>query len=240
VSAVRSDTGPFTIVPEWLLDAEISDRALRLYAVLGRYADRNGRAHPTRRRLAERLRCSLNSLDRARQELEQAGALEIDRRFSADGDPTSSMYTLRRGIPTAGERGIPTGAAQNENQVERDTADAEASAAAGEVVDLRLRTAQGVVATVVDAFSERGVPIPSRHRGIIGRQAAELLESGFDWEAVVLACVTALRRGEPQNAHFVAGDLAMASSGQRITRREYERALQDEMELAGGGRRGAA
>ncbi len=88
-----------------------------------------------------------------------------------------------------------------------------------------------VLAAVSEAFTAKGIPISTRHRGILGKQARELIDSGFEFDAVVLACVMALRRGEPQNAHFIAGDLVTAKAGQRLTRREYERALQDEMEL---------
>jgi len=88
-----------------------------------------------------------------------------------------------------------------------------------------------VLAAVSEAFTAKGIPISTRHRGILGKQARELIDSGFEFDAVVLACVTALRRGEPQNVHFIAGDLVTAKAGQRLTRREYERALQDEMEL---------
>lgn len=92
-------------------------------------------------------------------------------------------------------------------------------------------TAQDVVATVCDTFAAKGIPLPSRHKGIIARQAKELLGDGFDYETVVIASVIALRRAQPQNLHFVAADLVMARAGERMTRREYEKALQDEMEL---------
>ena len=56
----------FAIIDEWLLDLDISDRAVRLYAVLARYADSETlKAYPSRGTLAERLRCSKASVDRA-------------------------------------------------------------------------------------------------------------------------------------------------------------------------------
>lgn len=93
------------------------------------------------------------------------------------------------------------------------------------------RNAQGAIATVCDTFMAKGIPIASRHKGMLARQAKELLSDGFEFETVVIASVIALRRGEPQNAHFIAGDLVMARAGERMTRRQYEKALQDEMEL---------
>jgi hypothetical protein len=95
-----------------------------------------------------------------------------------------------------------------------------------------IETAHDVVKLACDVLE--GTPIPSAHRGIIGRHAKLLLADGFDGELLVVAAVTALRRGAPQHMQFIAADLAMARGGKRMTRREYERALQDEVELRGG------
>lgn len=105
----------------------------------------------------------------------------------------------------------------------------------GATPDERGPNAATVLRVVAETFAEHGVPVSSRHKAIIGKQAKELLEDDFDEQTVIVASVIALRRGQPQNMHFVAADLVMARAGQRMTRREYEIALQDEMEL--GGRR---
>ena len=76
----------FGRVPTWLLDAAVSDRAIRLFALLTRYADREGRGFPGRRVLADRLRCSVDSIDRALRELVTAGALRVEERWNVDGD----------------------------------------------------------------------------------------------------------------------------------------------------------
>ena len=56
----------FSIVPEWVLDADISDAALRLYAVLLRYGQSSGNRMPSRALLARRLRKkSKDTVDRA-------------------------------------------------------------------------------------------------------------------------------------------------------------------------------
>ena len=85
----------FAMVPEWILDAEVSDRAVRLYAVLARYADGSGRAWPGRALLAKRVRCSKDSIDRAMAELVAVGAITKRGRVSADGDQTSNLYVVR-------------------------------------------------------------------------------------------------------------------------------------------------
>ena len=81
----------FAIIDEWLLDLDISDRAVRLYAVLARYADSETRkAYPSRDTLAGRLRCSTKSVDRAAQELVESGAMTKKHRHNS-----SIIYTLR-------------------------------------------------------------------------------------------------------------------------------------------------
>lgn len=109
---VYSDTGPFAIVPEWLLYSDVSDRALRVYAVLGRHADADGHSHPTRRRLWGLVGCSERSLDSAVRELVAAKALIVEHRRSENGDPTSNEWILLRAAP-GGARNAPTGGAEN-------------------------------------------------------------------------------------------------------------------------------
>src|SRR3954447_4698798 len=71
----------FAIVPEWVLDADISDAALRLYAVLLRYGQSSGHRMPGRRLLAARLqKRSRDSVDRALKELVRVGAVVVQHR----------------------------------------------------------------------------------------------------------------------------------------------------------------
>lgn len=84
----------FAQIPEWVLDSPISDRAVRAYCVLARYANSDSRAHPGRRKMADRMDCSTDSLDRALKELVAIGALEIRARFRENGDRTSNDYHL--------------------------------------------------------------------------------------------------------------------------------------------------
>jgi hypothetical protein len=93
----------FAIIDEWLLDLDISDRAVRLYAVLARYADsETHKAYPSRGTLAERLKCSKASVDRASQELVEAGAMKKKQRHNS-----SVVYTLQVSSPMT--RGVVTG-----------------------------------------------------------------------------------------------------------------------------------
>ena len=89
----------FSIIPEWVLDADISDRAIRVYLVLARYADNDTlQAFPSRDTLAKRCRCHWRSIDRAIDELVVLGAVVKTHRKNGDSYQ-SNLYTLRRVLP---------------------------------------------------------------------------------------------------------------------------------------------
>jgi hypothetical protein len=93
-------------------------------------------------------------------------------------------------------------------------------------------TAADVIACVVDWFSLKNIPISSRWKGMIGRQAKELLADGFDFDTVVAASILAIRRGGPHLVHYIAGDLVAAKAGEWIpTRDVYRKKLEDEIEI---------
>ena len=86
----------FSIVPEWVLDASVSDRAVRIYALIARYADNDTlQAFPSRETLAKRAGCNVKSVDRAIAELQTVGALIKSHRRSGDAYQ-SNLYTVRR------------------------------------------------------------------------------------------------------------------------------------------------
>lgn len=89
-----SDIGAFSIMPDWIIRSMVSDRAKCLFALIGRYADRDHEAFPSRRALAAVLRTSVNSIDRATKELVDIGALEVLPRVDHAGDRTSNLYRL--------------------------------------------------------------------------------------------------------------------------------------------------
>lgn len=109
----------FAIIPEFVLHADISANAVRLYGVLNRFANGYGRAWPSRNTLADIMRVSKATIDRAKDELVGIGALTVEPRTNPTGDPTSNLYILnirpfessqaRRGSPTGADRGSPTG-----------------------------------------------------------------------------------------------------------------------------------
>ena len=94
-SAVTVDNR-FAMIPHWLILSNISDGALRLYAVLMKYAEGGTlQAFPSRARLAADMRKSVKSVDRHLKELEALGAVRVQRRKKAGShENRSSVYTL--------------------------------------------------------------------------------------------------------------------------------------------------
>lgn len=86
----------FSIVPDWVLDAKISDKAVRVYGILARYADNETLvAFPKRETIASRIGCHVKSIDRALQELVKIGAITKQHRLNANGYQ-ANLYTLKR------------------------------------------------------------------------------------------------------------------------------------------------
>ena len=92
----------FAIVPQWLLEAPVSDAAVRLYGLLARYGNSSGRRMPSRQTLADSLRRSTDSVDRALRELEACGAVVVRRRRDGTTNLTN-LYQLRTSPPGAPE-----------------------------------------------------------------------------------------------------------------------------------------
>lgn len=95
MAKLQSDLGRYGITPEWLLDTDISDRAIRLFSTLAaKYCDRDTQAaFPSRTTLAANLGCSTDSIDRAIKDLERVGALEVERRWVGK-EQITSVYVI--------------------------------------------------------------------------------------------------------------------------------------------------
>jgi hypothetical protein len=94
----------FAIVPEWLLDADVGDCAVRLYAVLLRYGNSSGARMPGRATLARRLRKkSTDTVDRAMHELVAVGAVRVEHRY-AGRQRLTNRYHVRTSRPESSKR----------------------------------------------------------------------------------------------------------------------------------------
>lgn len=91
---------PFAQIPEWIIDADISDRAVRVFAVLNRYANDAGYAFPGRTRMAQRCLCSSASIDRALNELRDIGAITSVQRIE-NGAIIGNDYWLWPATPSS-------------------------------------------------------------------------------------------------------------------------------------------
>lgn len=95
---VRSDLPRYGRTPRELLrDPNMSDRAVRLYALLDDYAGVDGRAFPSRATLASACGCSVPSIARDLAQLVKTGWIVATQRFDATGRQTSTLYALTAG-----------------------------------------------------------------------------------------------------------------------------------------------
>lgn len=92
----------FSIIPHWVIFSGISDGALRLYAVLMKYADGStGQAFPSRATLAKAMnKKSVRSIDGYLRELRDVGALAVQRRRRNDSKENwTNLYTVKTEAP---------------------------------------------------------------------------------------------------------------------------------------------
>jgi len=114
--------GHFALIPEWVLYADISPAAVRVYCVLHRYAnDNTGKCHPSRKSIGAKARIGLSTVDRSIDELIALGAVTVRHRTSDSGDPTSNEYTVIMNRPLSTENRPPieneqTGLFKSDNQ----------------------------------------------------------------------------------------------------------------------------
>lgn len=94
-----SDGGPFGVIPAWVLEADVSDRAVRAYAMLARHAGAEGSTFRGKKELAERLRCGRTAADTAVAELVAIGALSIEERFAKNGARIENGYVVHAAPP---------------------------------------------------------------------------------------------------------------------------------------------
>jgi hypothetical protein len=124
----------FQQIPNWVFESEVTATAIKLYLVLRKNGDnKRGTSYWSRRKLAEQLGTSPNTMDRAKKELIEMGALCQINRKNKDGDWTSNLYHVHTAsvtncrylyspvgtpIPTDGDTPIPTSGEQTNNHIE--------------------------------------------------------------------------------------------------------------------------
>jgi hypothetical protein len=112
--SLRVEDQPFAVVPEWVIDSEISDAAFRVYSLLLRFGNTSGQRMPSRKLLAVRLHRSVDAIDRAVRELADHGLLRVEHRRAGRRNLTNRYHlTTRQPSPTTtpdggGRRSAPT------------------------------------------------------------------------------------------------------------------------------------
>jgi hypothetical protein len=208
---MKSDTGPFTLIPEWVLDSGISPRALQLYAMLGRYADEDGACWPARSTLAARMRCSSDVVDRAKNELLEIEALEWEQQTTDLGTLTSNRYRLIRAAPTRlGGRKIAAGgsresASENENHLEREPIGGLAAESAAPE-----NAIQTLIAGFVDDYRVvcDGHDPPRAWRGAAGKAVKTAVKDGETSDDIAVCLGLIAKEGKhPSTLQYVLSDM---------------------------------
>ena len=194
-----SDTGPFVIVPEWVMNLPVSHGAFRLYALIARYADYDtGRAFPARSTLAKRLDVSSDTIDRWLRELAEHGAVEVERRRTNQTNQTN-LYRVIRVMPE-GDRTVTGGRKDTATRGRKDTATPGRTDAAQTRTTIDREPSTETV-TVFEAWlestgkSKERTRLDERRRRII-RKALELYPVADLVEAVTGWRYSAFHRGE--------------------------------------------
>ena len=82
-------------MPLWVVDhPDVTPLDVAVYIAIKRHADGDGEAYPSRARIAEVAKCSVDTVDRSVKRLIEIGALEKEVRRKKNGEPTSNLYTI--------------------------------------------------------------------------------------------------------------------------------------------------
>lgn len=218
--SVRSDNY-FAQIPEWVLYADVSAHAVRLYGTLRRYADKEGRAHPSHRRLAEHIHASVATVRRSIAELVGIGALEVAERRDEEGRKTSNDYlvlsaapvTGEQYVPVTGEQGVPvTGERGTKSQKEPEPEEPETTLAASRPRDV-----------IWDALvAIYGEPAHDAERGRYNRAVRLLKQAGATPEQMAIAIAAARRHPEDWVRRLAGTPMAFATNWGEIARQLSE------------------
>jgi hypothetical protein len=212
----------FGRVPDELLwDTKVSSDACRLYAALTRYGQQRDRIVPGRKELAERLGWSLDKLDRKTGELEQIGALYVQRHLGVKGERRTgeSSYWVdgRRpsDAPSRTDAATPSRTdAANDSRTDAATIDQrETPSPNGDGSS----TAQTVLAAFLDRHPKLRLTPQSRAR--LGERIKTLLltEAESDISAGLDLYASKLAEGKPVTPAWLPGLVDEARNGRPAT-----------------------
>ncbi len=195
---------PFALVPEWVIDTDISDAAFRVYSLLLRYGNTSGQRMPSRKLLAVRLHRSVDAVDRAVRELADTGLVRIEHRRDGRRNLTNRYHltTTDPNGPRSGSGRRTAPALDTTSQASPDNRDGEGRGSAGSRTSAATpdasggRRSAGRVAAELRPDPEKKThnpppPTPSRPSGTTAgwREEEVLTRCGItDLDALVERC----------------------------------------------------
>lgn len=96
---VTTDTGPWAMVPAWVLTVGLVGSELAVYVALRTFADRSGDASPYVRTIADRAGVGLRTAEKAIARLRDLGLVTSTQRHRADGSLAGCDYHLTDVMP---------------------------------------------------------------------------------------------------------------------------------------------
>lgn len=185
--SVTSDI-KFAQIPHWVLELPLSDKAIRLYAILSKYADNaDGTSYPGRGTLAKLMRCHRTSVDRAVQELIDSQCITKQVRYK-EGRFTSSLYTVRRIPPNSSIGGSRTHATTPSSadattsshpcDIELEPVNETIGLLADKPPESRIRKADNLFDTLAKACGINVTQLTGSSRGQLNKAVKELRDIG--------------------------------------------------------------
>ena len=181
------DIGKFSIVPEWIIfHPELSPQAVRLFAVIARYVDLPKGSIPSRKVIAERMGISVDTLDRAKQELIDASALKVEYR-KVKGVQQTNRYHLKFVAPEKAASAPPPGrtsAARSPGRTDAALKENEKNEPPPSASPQSSASAKELVAFYVDTQRKMGGKAEKRTTGAMAQAIGQLCEQGFTDEEI--------------------------------------------------------
>ena len=183
------------MIPEWVLDADISDRAVRLYGILHRHSNKlTRRCKVGRPRLAKRLGVNVKTIDRASDQLERIGAVTCIPEYNDQGQ-TANVWIVNLNPFGATQMSLDPGVK---------------NVAGGGVKNVAHNESKNL----------KPPPTPSKEGGVEGRTAAQTVSCPNCKAAPGHACVGA--RGKSRSSNHAERIAAYPTSGDELAKRRAD------------------
>jgi hypothetical protein len=106
--SVKSEVGPWGMVPAWILTVGLTPGEVVVYVSLSTFADRDGESHPRVSTIAERAGVTKRLAEKAIMKLRTMGIITTEQVRHPDGSLSHCIYTIRQTPPEGLIRSVPT------------------------------------------------------------------------------------------------------------------------------------